>query len=75
MMKVLQKIFFTLAMVTGLSLGVFAQKAEHSKRPPKQTPPVITPAPVKPPPKKDDRRKRSSTELIIASKETLEAVN
>ena len=72
-MRVLQKILFSFVMVVGLSIAVSAQKDEQKKPPPKQTPPVITPAPTKPP-KKDDKSKRSFADLIIASKETLDAI-
>ena len=68
MIRVLPKILFTLVMVFGLSLGVFAQKGGQDKRPPKDPPPVINPAPTKPPPKKDDKRKRSSAEFALVSR-------
>jgi len=50
-MKVLQKILFTFAMMVGLSLGVSAQKDGDKKPPPKNPAPRIDPAPPKPPKK------------------------
>ncbi len=50
-MKVLQNILFTFAMVVGLSLGVSAQKDGDKKPPPKNPAPRIDPAPPKPPKK------------------------
>ena len=69
-MRVLQKILFTLAMVAGLSIAAFAQKDEPKKPPPKGNPPVVTPG-IKKPPKGDDKPKKSSTDVMIAAKESL----
>jgi hypothetical protein len=72
-MKVLPKILLTFAMVVGLSLAVFAQKDEQ-KVPRKQKPPVITPAPAKPAPKKEDKNKKSSIDILLVPKESLDVL-
>jgi len=60
-MKVLQKILFTVSMVVGLSLSVWAQKEAPKKDPPpKGTPPVVTPVPKAPPPKEPEKKKPNS---------------
>jgi len=49
-MKVIQKIFFALTLMMGLSLAVSAQKEDPKKPPPKEKPPVVTPQPKPKPP-------------------------
>jgi hypothetical protein len=68
MMRVLQKILFTFAMVAGLSIAVFAQKEDDKKpkTPPKSSPPVVNPAPTKPPPNKS---KKSDNAMIVWKEE------
>lgn len=59
-MRVVKQILFTLAMVVGLSLAVFAQKDDQKKPPPKDNPPVVNPGDKRPPrdnPPKNDPNK------------------
>ncbi len=54
-MKILKKFLLIGVIVTGLSIGAFAQKKEEKKDPPpKPTPPVVKPQP-KDKPKKPDK--------------------
>ena len=55
-MKVLQKILFTFAMVTGVTIALSAQN-DPKKPPPKDPPPVINPQPKNPPPQKPPETK------------------
>ncbi len=65
-MKVLQKILITFAMVAGLSICVFAQK-DDQKKPPKGTPPVVTPQP-KPPPDPNKPKKPEHAVIYIKAR-------
>ena len=47
-MRVIQKILFTCAMVVGLAMTASAQRDDQKKPPPKD-PPVVTPQPKNPP--------------------------
>ena len=47
-MRILQRTLISIAMVSGLSIGAYAQK-EGKKPPPKDPPPVVTPQPKGPP--------------------------
>ncbi|MEO6656392.1 MAG: hypothetical protein ABIO36_09960 [Pyrinomonadaceae bacterium] len=70
-MKVLQKILFTFAMVTALTLAVSGQKDDQKKPPPKGDPPVVTPQPKPPPPRDNpppDSNKRKKPGFSIISK-------
>lgn len=69
-MKVIQKIIFTFAMVTGLSVAAFAQKDNPKPPPPKEKPPVVVPQPKNPPPKDSDKPKKPSSEMAMWKQET-----
>jgi hypothetical protein len=57
MMKVLQKLLFSLVLVAGLSVVASAQKDGDKKPPPKERPPVVTPQPKPPPDNSNKVRK------------------
>lgn len=51
MMRFLEKILISVAMIVGLSVAAYAQK-DGKKPPPKDPPPVVTPQPKNPPPQR-----------------------
>ena len=63
-MRILKQILFIMVVVTGLSLGVSAQKG-GGQRPPKDRPPKIEPKP-KQTPKGDQKPKKPGYAFVIA---------
>ena len=71
-MKVLEKILISAAMIVGLSVGAYAQKDGGKKPPPKDPPPVVTPQPKNPPqqrPPSDGKPKKPSATLLFWKQE------
>jgi len=61
-MKVLQRVFFSLVLVAGLSIAASAQKDQ--KPPPKEKPPVVKPQP-KPPPDNSNKGKHGGEAAVL----------
>lgn len=70
-MKTLRQFIFIFVAVTGLTLGVSAQKNDQ-KKPPKDPPPVINPGqkPPKERPPKETKPNKPGMSFFIAGKET-----
>ncbi len=56
MKKYLTKIFLTIALIVGFSIGVSAQKQDDKKKTPKPKPPKIIPKDKKPKDKDKDKK-------------------
>ena len=69
-MKKLRHIAFIFAVVLGLTFSVSAQKGDDKKRPPKNPPPTVDPAPKPPrgnPPKEKPGRPGMAYFVIVNS--------
>lgn len=64
-MKLLKQLFFTFAVIAGLSITGFSQKDGDKKPPPKEKPPVVTPQPKNPPPEQNKPKKPNSEFSVI----------